>query len=109
MSISDETNSAWITAFNDVAEKLLGVSAQQLIELRMKNANFLPIWEMQFTKAMFKPYIFRVRAAKDMQGDEVKIKYTAVDAKPIDYITESALLINNIEQCDPNVYQAQSM
>jgi hypothetical protein len=41
MNVLDHTNSFWITAFNEVAEQIMGVSANDLMKLKVGNGFLL--------------------------------------------------------------------
>jgi hypothetical protein len=43
MNVLDHTSSFWITAFNEAAEKLLGVTANRLMELKVSLAGRIAV------------------------------------------------------------------
>lgn len=58
----DYTGAFWITAFNEVAEQLMGVSANQLMELKdTDEASF----DKYFTKATGTTWTFQMMAKQD--------------------------------------------
>lgn len=63
MSIADATGSRWITAFNEDAEKILGMSAQELGELK-ENDN--EAYMQKFGDANFKRFMFNLRAKSEV-------------------------------------------
>lgn len=63
MNIVDATGSRWITAFNEDAEKILGVSAQELGELR-ENDN--DAYMQKFAEAIYKRFTFTLRAKSEV-------------------------------------------
>jgi len=63
MSIADATGSRWITAFNEDAEKILGMSAQELGELK-ENDN--EAYMQKFGDANFKRFMFSLRAKSEV-------------------------------------------
>jgi len=63
MNIVDATGSRWITAFSEDAEKILGMSAQELGELKENdNDAFL----QKFGEASFKRFTFTLRAKSEI-------------------------------------------
>jgi len=63
MNIVDATGNRWITAFSEDAEKILGMSAQELGELKENdNDAFL----QKFGEASFKKFIFTLRAKSEV-------------------------------------------
>lgn len=63
MNIADATGSRWITVFNEDSEKILGMSAQELGELK-ENDN--DAYMQKFGEASFKRFAFTVRAKADV-------------------------------------------
>lgn len=58
MSIIDDSGSTWVTAFNDQAEKLLGVTARELFEMRTSDNQ--AGYDKVFADCLFKPFIAKV-------------------------------------------------
>lgn len=63
MNIADATGSRWITAFNEDAEKILGMPAQELGELK-ENDN--DAYMQKFGEASFKRFTFSLRAKSEV-------------------------------------------
>lgn len=63
MNLVDATGSRWITAFNDEAEKVLGMSAQELGELK-ENDN--DAYMQKFGEASFKRFAFTLKARSEV-------------------------------------------
>lgn len=81
MNIVDATGSRWITAFSEDAEKILGMSAQELGELKENdNDAFL----QKFGDASFKRFIFTLRAKSEVFQVQFiinKIPFVVLSAK----------------------------
>lgn len=58
MSLGDFSGNQWATCFQETAETLLGVTAQDVGDLFHDDRQFQEV----FHKAAFKTYIFRLRA-----------------------------------------------
>ena len=58
MEITDHTDSIYISVFNEDAEKMLGISAEELNNLNMTNQDE---YEKVFKRALFREYIFTLR------------------------------------------------
>ncbi|KAH0947912.1 hypothetical protein HN011_011695 [Eciton burchellii] len=105
MNIADATGSRWITAFNEDAEKILGMSAQELGELK-ENDN--DAYMQKFGEASFKRFMFNLRAKSEVFQDEMRVRHTCVSVSPLNYKTHLAHLIDkiskleHIEKLDPN-------
>ncbi|XP_018310864.1 replication protein A 70 kDa DNA-binding subunit [Mycetomoellerius zeteki] len=95
MNIVDATGSRWITAFSEDAEKILGMSAQELGELKENdNDAFL----QKFGDASFKRFIFTLRAKSEVFQDEMRIKHVCSSVAPVNYKTYLAHLIDRISK-----------
>jgi replication factor A1 len=90
----DSTGANWLSAFNDEASKLLNISALNLSQI--KDTGNEQQYKQIFTDAQFKQYLFKIRAAADKNGDEVRVRCHIVSAAPIDYKQESNLLLQEI-------------
>lgn len=94
VKLSDFTGNEWVTCFQETAEKLLGVSADDLGKLKESNeAEF----EQAMNKVNFTAYNFKIRARTETYMDESRLKCTALSVEPIDYITHSKRLIDEIK------------
>mmetsp|Transcript_5388 Transcript_5388/g.8464 ORF Transcript_5388/g.8464 Transcript_5388/m.8464 type:complete len:593 (+) Transcript_5388:36-1814(+) len=90
----DATGSTWFTAFNEVAEQLLGKKAAELAEYKdMGNES---AFESVFAEANFKSFMFKIRAKADNNQDEVRVRCHVIQATPIDYRKESQTLLDQI-------------
>lgn len=63
MNIADATGNRWTTAFNEEAEKILGISAQELGELK-ENDN--DAYMQKLNEANFKRFIFSLRVKSEV-------------------------------------------
>ncbi|XP_069686364.1 replication protein A 70 kDa DNA-binding subunit isoform X2 [Periplaneta americana] len=94
VSLGDFTGNQWITCFQDVAETLLGISAQELGDLLNDAREFQQV----FVNAVFKTYVFRLRAKMENYNDENRLKVTAVEAKPLNLKEHNRRLITEIKE-----------
>ncbi|XP_074640731.1 replication protein A 70 kDa DNA-binding subunit-like [Tubulanus polymorphus] len=95
VSIADFTDNQWATFFQDTGEKILGISAQELGELRDENDS---AFEAKFQAALFKAYTFRMRAKMESYNDENRLKTVGVSATPRNSIEYNQKLIGDIEK-----------
>lgn len=92
----DATGSTWFTAFNDIAEVMLGKKASELSDFKeMGNEQ---AFESVFQEANFKSYMFKVKAKADNNMDEVRVRCHVVEVNRIDYRKESQFLLDKIAQ-----------
>lgn len=93
--IADDTESMWVTGFNDIAEKILkvkAVDAKKMLDNGEKKA-----FEAIFKNCLFVSAIFAIKAITQITPmGEPRVKRTAVGMRPIDYLSESRLLLEKI-------------
>ena len=95
LSLADWTDNQWATAFSEEAEKVLGITAQELGELQQNdNDAFLE----KFGDATFKSFIFKIRVKSEVFSDENRLKATCVNVSPVDYKVYNDHLITQIKE-----------
>lgn len=72
----DATGSMWLSVFDELAEKLLGKSAAEMMAL--KQAGDDPAYEAVYENACFHVGVFRVRAKADTYQDETRVRCSLV-------------------------------
>jgi replication factor A1 len=106
MNVMDYTGGFWVTAFNEVAEQIMGISANDLMSLKDANeAQF----SKYFNKAMGSEWTLQMMAKQDSfnvswenfvltnsQQDQVRVRYQCRRAAPVDFVADSAALIQQI-------------
>ncbi|KAF9335953.1 Replication factor A protein 1 [Podila minutissima] len=91
VNVGDHTSTAWIQAFNEAGQAITGKTAYELVS---RPGEVKPT----FDRATFKSHIFRCRAKQETYGDEAKIRYTIIDASPVNWVDESKLLLNKLKE-----------
>jgi len=91
----DSTGSTWLTAFNDVAEIMLGHSATELAELAAAG-NRDKEFEAVFQDANFKSYLFKCRAKQEKRVDDTKVRLHIQSIAPLNYRQECISLLDQI-------------
>ncbi|AMD21848.1 HFL008Cp [Eremothecium sinecaudum] len=88
-SILDETSQIWLTIFDEQAEKLLGMDANKLTDLKNNDPE-------QFQKVtqsvQMNEFDFRVRAREDTYNEETRIRYTVTNLYPLRWKNEADFL-----------------
>ncbi|RUS18781.1 replication factor-A protein 1 [Endogone sp. FLAS-F59071] len=129
LNVSDPTGAIWMSAFEEVGEKLLGHSANEMMSLkvsfslvRCRHASWEDVLENRinpqsdtqliqerdeeekfravFSEANFKSYIFKCRAKNETFNDTSRVRYSIISAEPVDIIKEGNELAALIEQYD---------
>jgi len=93
-AISDISGSQFVTIFNDHAKMLLGVDAK-IVENLKSNGSTDQLNNI-FEEALFKRYIFLIKAAEDMYQDEMRLRCIVSSVEKINYSNESKKLIDEI-------------
>lgn len=93
VSISDHTGSNWVTLFNPSAEKLLGHTAEELLNLKINNPDE---YNKVFQDRRFYQAIFNIRARHE-PGAEIA-RWQALKVDDIDYKTETKNLLKLIQK-----------
>lgn len=95
LSLSDWTDNMWVTAFNDETEKILGITAQELGELK-ENDN--DAYLEKLGDVTFKSFIFKIRTKMETFGDENRLRSTCIDVSPIDCKAYNEDLITKLKE-----------
>ncbi|KAJ2068850.1 Replication factor A protein 1 [Coemansia sp. S2] len=93
-NVSDDTGQNWLQCFNEVGEVLLGVTANEMIELQRVNE---VAFGQKLADATFKEYKFRCKAKSETFNEVTRVRISATNAYPIDYVAETARLSRLID------------
>jgi len=96
MIICDHTGSAWVTAFNDQAQEILGQPAATLLEY--KSSHNEAAFEAVFQRAVFQTYNFKIRAKNEAVQEEFRVRCHLVGVSKLDVRQECQTLLNEIDQ-----------
>lgn len=94
LNVNDHTGQLWLSCFDDVGRMLMGMSADQLMELK---DNDEAATSKAFEEANCKTMIFRCRAKMDTYGDQQKVRYQISGASPLNFVTEAMKLTELIK------------
>nr|CAD7264523.1 unnamed protein product [Timema shepardi] len=95
MCLGDWTSNQWVTCFQEVAEEILGVTAQEVGTAENTDQN---MYNSFFKNATFKSFIFKLRAKMEFYNDERRLKVTIVQVKPINFKEYNITLLDNIKK-----------
>ncbi|RKP40040.1 putative replication factor-A protein 1 [Dimargaris cristalligena] len=90
----DHAGQIWLQCFNEVAEQLLGITANELEALRESDPT---AFKQTIEAPLLKTYLFRCKAKAENYNDSRKVRYQIFTASPIDFVQESNQLIQAIE------------
>ena len=94
MNVSDHTGQMWLSCFDDVGRMIMGMSADQLNELRENDEKAAG---EAFQDAICQTFTFRCRAKMDNFQDTQRVRYQVSGASPLNYPAESAKLAELIK------------
>jgi replication factor A1 len=94
ISVNDHTAQAWFNLFDEVARKILGIDANELVQ--SKETDNEKATEA-FSNANFSTWVWRVRGKQDNFQGQVRVRYQVMDAFPVNYKGESEKLVKFIQ------------
>lgn len=95
VSLADFTENQWVTCFQEAAEAILGVKADELGTLKETDEDrFNEI----LSDANFKSYIFKLRTKMETYNEESRLKTIVVNANPIDPVSCTKKIFGDIKQ-----------
>jgi len=100
LNMGDYSDGLWATCFQETAEKLLGMSSEEVGNLSEQDEE---AYNKVFTDACFKTYSFRCRAKADTYNDETRVKHTVVAVENVDYAAMNKFMIKEIESMGGSV------
>jgi len=84
--ITDHSGSHMVTCFGDEAKTILGVSANDLVQMRESD---YPGYEAAFSKALYSEYEYKIRAKTDTYQGESRVKWNVVQLRSLNYGVEA--------------------
>ncbi|XP_052174654.1 replication protein A 70 kDa DNA-binding subunit B-like [Diospyros lotus] len=97
VKVSDASGEAWISVFNDQAEKIIGCSADELDKLKSQGGEGNPFQE-KLKEATWVPHLFRVSVTPHEYMNEKRQRVTARAVAPLDFAAESRFLLEEISK-----------
>ncbi|CAA0820873.1 Replication protein A 70 kDa DNA-binding subunit B [Striga hermonthica] len=92
--VSDASGEAYLSVFNEQAEKIIGCSADELNEMRAQDGD--SSYQMKLKDAMWVPHLFRVSVTPHEYNNEKKQRITIRFVAPVDFAAESKYLLEEI-------------
>ncbi|KAG8717089.1 Replication factor A protein 1 [Ceratobasidium sp. 394] len=97
LSVADHTQTAWLQAFNEPGEMLLGMAASDLHDMKEEDeAAYTAVIE----KASSQTWIFSCRAKQDTYQDQARVRYGINRAHKLDYAEECRAMLEAIKRFD---------
>ncbi|KAK8686235.1 hypothetical protein V6N13_125262 [Hibiscus sabdariffa] len=95
--ISDTRGEAWVSAFNEEAEKIVGCSAGELDKLKSELGD-IDGYQQKLKEATWIPHLFRVSVTQNEYNNEKRQRITVRAVAPIDFAEESRYLLEDIKK-----------
>ncbi|KAL3640500.1 Replication protein A 70 kDa DNA-binding subunit B [Castilleja foliolosa] len=96
VKVSDASGEAYLSVFNEQAEKIIGCTADELNELKSQDGD--GSYQMKLKDATWVPHLFRVSVTPHEYNNEKKQRITMRAVAPVDYATESKYLLEEISK-----------
>ncbi|XP_035220738.1 replication protein A 70 kDa DNA-binding subunit-like [Stegodyphus dumicola] len=97
ISVADFTENQWVTCFQEAAECILGITAEELGSLKESNEER---YNDVLTDANFKSYIFKLRTKMETFNEESRLKTAVVSASPVDPVSYTKKIMADIKQME---------
>ncbi|XP_071721963.1 replication protein A 70 kDa DNA-binding subunit B-like [Rutidosis leptorrhynchoides] len=97
VKVSDDSGETWVSTFNDEAEKIMGLSAEELDNLRSQEGEDNP-YQLTLKQVTWVPHLFRVSVSQNEYNYEKRQRVTIRSIAPIDYAAESRFLLEEISK-----------
>ncbi|KAI0896750.1 replication factor-a protein [Annulohypoxylon nitens] len=95
VNVNDHTGQLWLSCFDDVGRVIMGMSADELMEIKENDEDRFPAI---FEAANCTKLYFRCRAKMDTYGENQRVRYQVMSATPLDFKAEATKLSDMIKQ-----------
>lgn len=92
--VADATGAQWVSMFNEQAEAVLQVKADQMNQWLQSGME--QQYEAAFKAAQHKQFSWKIRARAELQQDERRLRCQVVECAPVDFVKETQLLLEEI-------------
>ncbi|GAA0160648.1 DNA metabolism protein [Lithospermum erythrorhizon] len=96
LKVTDASGEAWLSVFNDQAEKIIGCSADDLDKLKSQEGE--SAFQMKLKEATWAPYFFRVSVMPHEYNGDKRQRITARAVGPIDYAAEAKYMLEELSK-----------
>ncbi|GAP89554.1 putative replication factor-a protein 1 [Rosellinia necatrix] len=97
VNVNDHTGQLWLSCFDDVGRIVMGMSADELMEIKENDEDRIPA---VFEASNCTKLNFRCRAKMDTYGENPRVRYQVMSANPLDHQAEALKLASMIKQFD---------
>eukprot|EP01105_Mastigella_eilhardi_P000284 TRINITY_DN1038_c0_g3_i1.p1 TRINITY_DN1038_c0_g3~~TRINITY_DN1038_c0_g3_i1.p1 ORF type:complete len:685 (+),score=222.62 TRINITY_DN1038_c0_g3_i1:234-2057(+) len=104
ITASDHTGSMYLSCFNESGRQLLNMDCRKLLEIKGQSESQ---FDAVFTERSFRKYTFKVRGQAEEYNQETRIKFSVLNATPLDWVAESRKLLQQIAEMQAQPAQQQ--
>ncbi|KAK3037962.1 hypothetical protein RJ639_030667 [Escallonia herrerae] len=97
LKLSDSSSEAWVSAFNEQAEKIIGCSADELDKMKSQEGEGNP-FQLKLKEATWVPHLFRVSVTLQEYNNEKRQRITIRAVAPVDFAAESKFMLEQISK-----------
>ncbi|KAB1216835.1 Replication protein A 70 kDa DNA-binding subunit B [Morella rubra] len=95
--VSDASGEAYVSVFNDEAEKIVGCSADELDKLKSQEGEE-NLYQLKLKQATWNPHLFRISVAQNEFNSGKRQRITVRTVAPVDFANESRFLLEEISK-----------
>ncbi|KMS97799.1 hypothetical protein BVRB_5g123610 [Beta vulgaris subsp. vulgaris] len=95
--VSDASGEAWVSTFNEQAERIIGCPAEELDKLKSQEGEE-NLYQVKLKEATWVPHTFRVSVAQTEYMNEKRQRITVKAVAPLDYAAETSFLLDDISK-----------
>ncbi len=95
-SAADHTGQVWLSCFDDVGHMVMGITAEELHNLR-EEVNDDKAYGEKFAQAICQTFVFRCRAKQDNFNGQTRVRHSVLSATPLNYTQEANALMSLIQ------------
>ncbi|GLT25193.1 hypothetical protein SLA2020_003380 [Shorea laevis] len=96
LKVSDSSGDAWVSAFNEEAEQIIGSPADELDKLKSEEGTMNH--QEKLKEATWIPHLFRVSVTQNEYNNEKRQRITVRAVAPIDFAAESKTMLEEIKK-----------
>lgn len=92
--LNDETGQIWASSFEESGATILGISANDLNDLRMEQESLFEQYTTGFPRV---EYLVKIRAKQDVYQNVVRIRYSILTLSKINFVEEARRILDELK------------
>ncbi|KAG9444570.1 hypothetical protein H6P81_015910 [Aristolochia fimbriata] len=103
LQIEDHTGLAWVTAFQESGEDIMGISTKELYLLKYEEQDDARFGEI-VKRVLFSKLLFKLKVKEESFNDEQRVKIPVIKTKKVNFTQENMYLLSLIDK-SPNKHK----